>query len=214
MEANGKQFNLEKYLAARDETIKIIQDLALEIKAGDNESSITEMVKLKFQSIGVNQFWHPIKIRVGKNTTKSFSEKSEDGINLTENDLYFLDLGPVIHGHEADFGRTFCLGNNSAYEKIARASEMVFELTKNKWKEKVLNGIELYQFAETEAQKLGYKLNFKMDGHRLGDFPHALYFKGGIGEIDIIPQPYFWVLEILLLSADGQFGAFYEDILF
>lgn len=214
IEANGPQFNLEKYLAARLETIKVIEELSKTIKCGDDESSIQQLVKEKFIVMGVDQFWHPIKIRVGKNTIKTFSEKSEDGIKLGETDIYFLDLGPVIEGHEADFGRTFCLGKNPHHEKITRASEAVFEMTKKKWKEQTLSGSALYEFASEEARKLGYILNLKMDGHRLGDFPHALHFKGGLAEIDIIPHPHLWVLEILLTSPDQQYGAFYEDILF
>lgn len=214
IEQNGPEFNLEKFLKAREETIKLVEELSRLIKVGDDESTIVNLIREKFQTMGVGQFWHPIKIRVGKNTCKSFSEKSEEGIKLQENDIYFLDIGPVIEGHEADFGRTFVLGKSEQYKKIADASEKIFHSTKEIWKTKNLSGIQLYEFAQNDAKKLGYTLNLKMDGHRIGDFPHAIHFKGGVGEIEVVPKPYLWVLEILLLSEDAEYGAFFEDILF
>lgn len=52
-----------------------------------------------------------------------------------------------------------------------------------------------------------------MNGHRLGDFPHAVYFKGKLGEIDIIPKEKLWVLEILIRHPRKNFGAFFEDLI-
>lgn len=60
---------------------------------------------------------------------------------------------------------------------------------------------------------MGYLLNDKMQGHRLGDFPHALFHRGNLKDFERPPQRMLWVLEIHLLEPDSERGYFYEDIL-
>jgi len=51
------------------------------------------------------------------------------------------------------------------------------------------------------------------DGHRIGDFPHHVFFKGSLTECEETVIPNAWILEIHLWSPDKKFGAFYEDVL-
>jgi len=51
------------------------------------------------------------------------------------------------------------------------------------------------------------------DGHRIGDFPHHVFFKGAIIECEESLLPNAWILEIQLDHPKLKFGAFYEDIL-
>ena len=60
---------------------------------------------------------------------------------------------------------------------------------------------------------MGWVLQRKVDGHRLSDFPHALYFKGGLDELDFSPSPYAWILEVQLHDPQTNRSAFYEDLL-
>ena len=52
-----------------------------------------------------------------------------------------------------------------------------------------------------------------MNGHRLGDFPHALHYKGKLSDFSEAPFPNLWVLEIHLIDEKINRGAFFEDIL-
>jgi len=81
------------------------------------------------------------------------------------------------------------------------------------WREKKLSGIELYRKAQILADRKGYSLNTQMDGHRIGDFPHALYCQEGLAEVNLVPSPDLWVLEIHILDIKRARGAFFEDVL-
>ena len=85
--------------------------------------------------------------------------------------------------------------------------------TQEAWKQDELTGVELYEFASNEAEKMNLKLNSNMYGHRLGDFPHALHYKGKLGNQDFFPLPHLWVLEIHVLDESLGRGAFFEDVL-
>lgn len=147
------------------------------------------------------------------NTLKSFRERSEENIKLKKNDIFFIDIGPVFEGHEGDYGETFVTGRGEDHLEIKRCCERVFKETAKACREDELTGIELYRFAEACSQRYGYELNLKMSGHRLGDFPHAVNFKGKLGEVNITPKENLWVLEILIKHPQKSFGAFFEDII-
>jgi methionine aminopeptidase len=211
IQAFGHKFNLEQYLSTRDLTIKLCHELSSLIKPGMNEIQAHELYQDLLRKNFVFQSWHPPKIRFGKNTKKSFRELSDDSIVLRDDDLFFIDIGPVFKGHEGDYGETFSFGET--YKSLKDASREVFDQTHNEWKLTQRCGVELYEFAQNLARKKGFILNHNMDGHRLSDFPHGLHFKGGLGECEEQTKPYAWVLEIHLIDEKSQRGAFFEDIL-
>lgn len=214
IQATGSNFDLNTYLKVRDKTINIVTDFADSLRIGMDEVEGHKLLDSIMNDYGVEKKWHPNKFRIASNTLKSFSEKSDEGIFLKEDDIFFVDIGPVLDGHEGDFGDTFVFGDNEQFKSLQKAVREIFKATSNAWKEKGLTGMELYKFASDYADKLGHKLNPKMDGHRLGDFPHALYFKGSLSEVEEKLLPNLWVLEILIQNKEGTHGAFYEDILY
>ena len=207
------KFNLETYFEARKMARKIILLTASQIDVGMTEKDGVDILDQLFENFGIKEKWHPHKFRIGINTTKSFREKSEPGVKLAKNDIYFIDIGPVINGHEADFGQTFTTGQNPENSHIQKSSKEVFDEVQTLWKKDGLNGSELYLKAQEIADSKGYTLNTKMNGHRLGDFPHALFYKGNLQGFDKKPIENLWVLEILLKHRELNIGAFYEDIL-
>src|SRR5690554_3986519 len=160
-------------MEARKVARRVALLFASHVEPGISEEEGLELLEELFKRNGVEKKWHPSKFRIGKNTLKSFREVSEPGIRLQKEDIYFLDIGPVLNGQEADFGQTFTVGQNSEHSKIQRASKQVWEELAVHWKVDKLSGKKLYQKGVEIADKLGYELNEKMGGHRLGDFPHA-----------------------------------------
>jgi CDP-4-dehydro-6-deoxyglucose reductase len=71
----------------------------------------------------------------------------------------------------------------------------------------------LYDFAEAAAARGGWLLERNLAGHRVSDFPHALFGPAKLAEMDIVPADAVWVLEIQLRHPTEAVGAFYEDIL-
>lgn len=209
----GVNFNLEVFMNARKLARKISLLFASHMEVGTTYHEAFSILEDLIDKHGAQRRWHPTKLRFGSDTTKAFREKSDTEKVLQKDDIYFLDIGPVFDGHEADFGQTFTIGQNPEFAAIQRASRVVFDKVSDKWKESKLNGIELYNYAKECAYELGYELNEKMAGHRISEFPHAVHYKKSLKDYECSPNENIWVLEILLKHPTKEFGAFYEDIL-
>lgn len=208
-----EDFCLNDYLKAREKMLGLVTFFAAQIKKGISEKEGIDLLENLCRKNGVQKFWHPTKFRISSNTQKSFKEISEEGIILKENDIYFIDLGAVIDGYKTDIGRTYIYGENDQAQKMIKdTAELFFELQKI-WLEENISGTQLYEKANALAQEKNYFLNEKMAGHRLGDFPHALYHRGALLDFEKKPIENLWVLELHLLHSSGEFGVFYEDIL-
>ena len=206
-------FVLEDFLRARELTQEAVGKIQKLVKIGMNEADGHEIVQKVLDEMGAKKKWHPTKFRIGVNTTKSFRDSSEPDVELQSQDLFFVDIGPVWGGYEGDYGETFVVGDSTQHHDIKAAAYEVFKRTRDTWRENDTSGAELYSFAEAQAQSLGYQMNTRMKGHRLGDFPHHLFYKGGMSETEESPCNHLWVLEIHLLDQEKRFGAFYEDVL-
>ncbi len=218
IEKTGEKFNLRTYFDARKLCQNVLNRIAMQIVDGISEKDGQELIKDEFRKVGVTKFWHPSKFRIGSETVKSFREVSDESVRLEKGDLFFVDVGPIIEEHEADYGETFVLpandANKSELTALADASLKIWQQTADKWKKSKLSGMDLYLAAEDLAQSLNYRLNPLMAGHRLGDFPHALYSKERLFSLNIVPSENLWVLEIHIISDHLQRGAFFEDILY
>lgn len=214
VQGTSAKFNLDSYMEARKIAQRVSLLFASHIDVGMSEEDGQKIIEDLFKMNGVEKTWHPTKVRFGKNTTKSFREKSEPGVVLQEKDIYFIDIGPVINGHEADIGMTYSIGQNPEFGHAQKTVREIFNEVKALWKDKGLTGSELYTEAERITKEKGYILNTNMTGHRLGDFPHALFYKGKLSEFEQTPIENLWVLEILIKHPEKEFGAFMEDILF
>ena len=208
----GEQFNLDHYLRAQEKTRQVVLEFSKKLKPGMTEKEGKKLLEQTLDDSGMEKRWHPTKMRMGINTTKNFRDDSLDYI-LKDDDIFFVDIGPVYYNHEGDYGETFTIGNDPSLSKLALASKEIFYTTQAVWKEKKLTGTELYEFATAEAMKKGLRLNSNMYGHRLGDFPHAVHSKAKLGALDFNPAPNLWVLEIHLIDDRNGLGSFFEDLL-
>lgn len=208
----GEKFDLKKLLRARDVARNITYELSSLIKPGMVEEEAHALYKNLCTKYPVEKQWHPAKLRFGPNTLKLFREISDPYV-LKDEDVFFVDIGPVVDGHEADYGETFTLGSQYEHKLIREASRKIFDEVAAHWKNKRCTGIALYEFAQKRADHYGYTLSMGSDGHRIGDFPHHVFFKGGIPETEEMIVPNAWILEIHLMNKTKTYGAFFEDIL-
>jgi Xaa-Pro aminopeptidase len=212
-EAVGAKYVIESMRVARDRTWEVIDQVAGKIHPGMLESEATDHCKAVLTELGMDRIWHPVLVRFGANTLKTFKERSDGDPRLAEDDIFFLDLGVVWEGHEGDAGATFVVGHDADMQRCAQASKTVFDAVESKWRTDGLGGKALYDFAAQCASDLGWKLNLDIKGHRVSDFPHAIYRAGDLGDFDAYPNPGLWILEIQLAHPTRPFGAFYEDLL-
>src|SRR6202451_4496225 len=147
---------LEEALAAGllDAQIKA-QALFAEIQAQSlirprvKESEINENIYALAESMyGISRYWHKRIVRAGRNTLAPYDENPPD-LTVAEDDIIFLDLGPVFEEWEADFGRTFVVGNDALKQKLCRDIEEAFTWGKQYFHEHPdITGAELYGYAQ------------------------------------------------------------------
>lgn len=212
-QAVGSQYVLDQMQAARAKTWEIVDRVSRYVKSGMRESEATAYCKEVIAELGADRIWHPVLIRFGENTLKTFKQRSDGDPTLQENDTFFIDLGVVWNGHEGDVGATFVVGGDDEMKACASAAQTLFNEVKLRWETSKVSGTALYEFAHRRATELGWRLNLDIKGHRVSDFPHAIYKAGGLGDFGLCPDVGLWILEIQIAHPSRPFGAFYEDLL-
>jgi Xaa-Pro aminopeptidase len=213
-ETVGEKFSIDLLTFARDKTLEVIQKAAKLVRPGMNETDAKKLIQEIQEQMGAPKSWHPPQIRFGENTLLPFGQKGKENLVLSENDIFFFDLGPIFEGHEGDVGRPFALGNDPDMHRCCADAEEIWHEVRDHWEKEKISGSELYDFAEICAEQKGWKLALeKANGHRIADFPHAAKMRGSIEEFDQRPAPNRWILEIQIRHPEKPFGAFYEDLL-
>ncbi|HEY1829639.1 MAG TPA: M24 family metallopeptidase [Acidimicrobiales bacterium] len=213
IEGTGSAFALDGFMAVRARTRKAVHMIAEQITPGMSEDEAKNIARSTLSSLEMRRGWHHIIVRCGTNTTKDFMERSEPGVVLGENDIFFIDIGPVYGDFEGDAGDTFVFGDSPLHLKAKADAREIWEIVRAKWFTEQISGRELYDFAIATTESMGWKLNMDLSGHRLSDYPHSAHYDGPMAEVDFKPNANLWVLEIAIAHPDMSFGAFYEDLL-
>src|SRR5271156_7158009 len=88
------------------------------VSAGKLESELTAEIHALAQSrFGVSRHWHKRIARAGPNTLLTYYEESADR-RISDDDIVYLDFGPVFEAWEADFGRTYALGSDPEKHRL------------------------------------------------------------------------------------------------
>jgi Xaa-Pro aminopeptidase len=212
-EAVGRRYDAALMQRARERSWAVLHDIRRRMHPGIGEDDAKAMAAEVFTQHGVERLWHPPIIRIGANTTRTYRQRSEPGVRLGEDDIYFIDLGLVFDGHEGDVGDTFSTGNAPQRQACAEAARTLFDEVARAWRDEGRSGRALYDFASERAQAMGWRFNHAIKGHRLGDYPHSVHKAGDLGTLEGTPSPGLWVLEIQIAHPTEPFGAFYEDLL-
>lgn len=196
------------------------------IRPQATESEINIAVyDLAAQMFGVTRHWHKRIVRAGRNTLAPYDENPPD-LTVAEDDIVFLDLGPVFEAWEADFGRTYVVGNDPYKQKLCNDLEEAFLKGKKYFHQNPdITGAELYRHAQQLAQEAGWEFGGPIAGHLIGVFPHekisgdkvTLYVHpenhGRMLVPDALGRRRHWILEIHFVDRDRQIGGFYEELL-
>ena len=208
----GQLYSVEHMLGARERAWAALRNIAGHIVPGMSEPDAAALAKVRLKAAGMQRIWHPSIIRFGANTLKTFRQRSAPDTVLGEQDIYFIDLGPVFDGHEGDVGDTFVVGHDATMHACADAARELFARGAARWRDGV-TGVALYGYLDAEAKTMGWRLNHATKGHRVGDYPHAVHKAGTLGNFDAAPVPGLWILEIQIAHPELPMGAFYEDLL-
>lgn len=212
-EAVGPHFSMPAMLHARDRSKEAVARIAAAVRPGMTEGEAVSLATGILRDMGMQRIWHRTLVRFGEGTLKKFNERSDASRILGDHDIFFVDIGPVWDGHEGDAGDTFVVGDDSEMIACAEAARTLWHDVSRRWREDGLGGKALYAYASEQASAAGWRLNLDIKGHRVSDFPHAIYKAGDLGDFANCPTTGLWILEIQIAHPKKDFGAFYEDIL-
>jgi len=154
-----------------------------------------------------------------------FRERPPDRV-IADDDIVYLDLGPIFEEWEADFGRTFVLSDDPDKKALRDALPRVWQAGRDYFDgHPGVTGAELFDFVVGVTHAEGFEFGSSIAGHLVGEFPHKKIAGTGV-EWYIMPgsdKPMrrtdpsgricHWILEIHLLSRGRRFGGFYEQLL-
>jgi Xaa-Pro dipeptidase len=196
------------------------------IRPGITESGLNaEIYALAQELYGIKTYWHKRIVRAGRNTLLPYAENPPDH-TIGEDDILFLDLGPVFEQWEADFGRTFVVGSDPLKIKLREDVEAAFADGKQYFNDHPeLTSREFFHYVESLAAKYNWEFGGPIAGHLIGQFPHeriaddkvTLYVHPKsdllMRSLDEEGLQRHWILEIHFVDKEREIGGFYEELL-
>lgn len=196
------------------------------VRAGIKETDLNEEIfALAEELYRTTTHWHKRIVRSGPNTLCPYAENPPDRV-IQDDDILFLDLGPVFENWEADFGRTFVLGADPQKHKLRNDVALAFADGKKHFQETPgISACALYVHAQKLAADYGWEFGGAIAGHLIGEFPHekiagdkvTLYVHPQsttvMRSLDEQGRKRHWILEIHFVDRERQIGGFYEELL-
>jgi Xaa-Pro dipeptidase len=196
------------------------------IAAGKLESELSDEIHALARSrFGLRRHWHKRLARSGPNTLLTYYDEAPDR-RIGADDIVYLDFGPVFEEWEADFGRTYVVGDDPAKHRLVADLATAFRLGKDLYRRTPdLTAGQLYDFTAGLAADHGWEFGNISAGHLIGRFPHERrpedpkFFSIRRGnsislrERDENGNPRHWILEVHFVDRARQIGGFYEELL-
>jgi Xaa-Pro aminopeptidase len=219
---------VERLLDAQDKAAELfaaIEERQL-IAAGRTERELSDEIRdLAADRFGVDRYWHKRIVRAGPNTLRPYRENPPDR-TIESDDIVFCDFGPIFEEWEADFGRTFVLGDDPAKHRLCAALPEIWVAGRAHFESQPdITGEQLFDHVVQQSEAAGWYFGGTIAGHLVGQFPNEKIAGNDVGT-HIMPgsdQPMrradragrrcHWILEVHLVDRSREFGGFYEELL-
>ena len=194
---------------------------------GKSESELAaEIVTLAKEQFCIESFWHKKIVRAGASTLYPYSGNPQDQV-IKNDDIVFLDFGPIFNGWEADLGRTYVIGNDPLKQKLKKDVEEAWQVT-NAWyhRQTELTGAACFHYVTELAKNYGWEFGGDIAGHIVGRYPHEQPDDPADLGLDIHSDNHSsillldkhgnkrnWILEIQFVDRINNIGAFFEQLL-
>jgi Xaa-Pro dipeptidase len=193
---------------------------------GKSERQLSDEVRdLAADLLGIKKFWHKRIVRSGINTLEPYRSNPPD-LEITEDDVVFFDFGPLLEEWEADFGRTYVVGNDPGKHALAADLPVIWNAVHEYFHSHPdITGEELFAEVVGLVTDRGWTFGNRHAGHLIGEFPHEKVYDHEI-ECYVTPgstlpmrrtdptgKPCHWILEIHLIDPTCSFGGFHEQLL-
>lgn len=196
------------------------------IAPGDTERAVSDRIRdLGAELFGTDRHWHKRVVRAGENTLKPYAANPPDRV-IADDDVVFVDLGPIFAEWEADVGRTFVLGDDPVKTRLRDDLPRVWEAGRAHFEAHPdITGEQLYGHVVDLARAAGWEFGGPHSGHLVGEFPHELvdgarvdsYIAPGSGHkmrrLDPSGRRCHWILEVHLVDRERRIGGFFEQLL-
>ena len=196
------------------------------IHSGKTEKEINnEIYSLAFDLFGIKKYWHKRIVRSGANTLFPYDENPKN-LLVEEDDILFIDFGPIFEAWEADYGRTYVLGQDELKLKLVEDIEKAWQNANTFYhSHKNITGAMLYSYCCNLAKEMGWEFGGPIAGHLIGHFPHEKLEKEdktnyihpkntvNMNELDRMGNLRHWILEIHFVDREKKIGGFYEQLL-
>ncbi|TPG28056.1 M24 family metallopeptidase [Mycolicibacterium hodleri] len=196
------------------------------IAVGVSERRLSDQIRdLAADMFGTTKFWHKRIVRAGANTMEPYAENPPDR-TLAADDILFLDFGPIFAEWEADFGRTYVLGDDPTKHRLAEDLPRIWEAGRAHFADNPdITGAQLFSFVTGVIADAGWGHVGEHVGHLVGEFPHVRvdgdkvesYIASGntnpMRRLDAAGQDCHWILEVHLVDRERGFGGFFEQLL-
>ncbi|WP_327075327.1 aminopeptidase P family protein [Kitasatospora purpeofusca] len=196
------------------------------VAPGRGEREVSDLIRdLANDMFGTTKHWHKRIVRSGPHTLFPYQENPPDRL-IGEDDIAFADFGPIFEEYEADFGRTFVLGEDPHKQRLRDDLAEVFDGGRAAFHaDPQVTGRQLHAHVERLATERGWALGGRHAGHLVGEFPHES-IDGAKTESYITPDNEnplrrtdragwrcHWILEVHLVDERRGFGGFHEQLL-
>ncbi|WP_328914888.1 MULTISPECIES: M24 family metallopeptidase [unclassified Streptomyces] len=196
------------------------------IAPGESERAVSDRVRdLADELFGTTRYWHKRIVRSGPNTLMPYRENPPDRL-IGADDIVFADFGPLFEEWEADFGRTFVLGDDPVKHRLRDDLPKVFAAGRRVFEaDPEITGRRLHAEVKRLAEEAGWQLGGWHAGHPVGEFPHEKIDAADV-KVYVTPENdtllrrtdqagrlFHWILEIHLVDEEHGFGGFYEELL-
>jgi len=196
------------------------------IAAGQGEQAVSNSIRdLAGEMFGVKRFWHKRIVRSGPHTLHPYQDNPPDR-TIEADDIVFADFGPLFEEWEADFGRTYVLGEDPVKHRLRADLPRVFAAGRRYFESHPqVTGAEMFAEVRRLTAEAGWEFGGRHSGHLVGEFPHEkidgnrieYYLTPGSDQpmrrTDRAGRRCHWILEIHLVDRERGFGGFYEELL-
>jgi Xaa-Pro aminopeptidase len=223
-----EQLRAARLLDAQDKAAQLFAQIEERhlIAAGVSERQASDAIRdLAADMFGVDRHWHKRIVRAGPNTLQPYRQNPPERI-IEADDVVFCDFGPIFEGWEADFGRTFVLGDDPVKHRLRDDLAVVWQAGRAFFDEHHdVTGEQLFAQMVRLSEESGWEFGGSIAGHLVGEFPHEKvagddiesYVAPGsdrpMRRLDRVGQQCHWILEVHLVDRARQFGGFYEELL-
>jgi Xaa-Pro aminopeptidase len=218
----------ESLLAAQANAAELFHAVETEgvLAAGVSETDASDAIRdIASELLGVSRHWHKRIVRAGPNTLEPYRKNPPDRV-IEADDIVFCDFGPIFQEWEADFGRTYVLGDDPVKHRLCADLPVLFDAGRRHFETHPdITGEQLFDHVVGLAERAGWEWGGTIAGHLVGQFPHD-----EIGGDDIVSNVMpgnrrpmrgydssgricHWILEIHIVDRAREIGGFYEELL-